>query len=58
MILPLINGIHYVVLNILDYLKYDTTTSINKINEHESQFPTVSFCMKNETNFKIKFVDI
>jgi len=28
-----IGSIYYVILNILDYLKYDTTTSIYEINE-------------------------
>jgi hypothetical protein len=40
-------SIYYVVLNIIDYLKYDTTTSIYEINEKEAEFPTISFCCAN-----------
>jgi len=31
---------------ILDYLKYDTTTSFQTVNESEPEFPTISFCLK------------
>ena len=41
-------SIHYSILNILDYLKYETTTSIYTINEQEIEFPTVSFCLKTD----------
>jgi hypothetical protein len=36
----------YTIKNISDYLKkiYSTVTSIQEINEHQSQFPTISFC--------------
>ncbi len=40
----LFGSIYYVTLNILDYLQYDTTTTIYEMNESESEFPTVSFC--------------
>jgi uncharacterized membrane protein len=40
----LFGSIYYVVLNVLDYLQYDTTTSIYEVNEQEAEFPTVSFC--------------
>jgi hypothetical protein len=36
--------VYFTVLDILNYLNYDTTTSIYQINEKESQFPTISFC--------------
>jgi hypothetical protein len=48
---------YYVVLNILDYLKYETTTSIQTIYEQESEFPTISFCSRNESNFCIEKFD-
>ena len=51
-----IASIYYVMLNILDYLKYETTTSIYKINEIETEFLTVSFCMKNEKKFKLNIL--
>jgi hypothetical protein len=37
-------GSYFVIDNILDYLKYKTVTTIDVINEFESQFPTISFC--------------
>lgn len=37
-------GSYFVIDNILDYLKYKTVTTIDVINEFESQFPTLSFC--------------
>ena len=43
----LFGSIYYVVLNIKDYKKYDTTTSIYEINEHEAEFLTFSFCNSN-----------
>lgn len=30
--------------SIFDFLKHDYTTSINTIYEHQSEFPTISFC--------------
>jgi hypothetical protein len=51
-------SIYYVVLNILDYLQYETTTSIFTINERESEFPTISFCNINNPNFDIKLLDL
>jgi hypothetical protein len=40
----LFGSIYYVVLNVLDFLQYDTITSIYEVNEQEAEFPTVSFC--------------
>jgi DNA-binding XRE family transcriptional regulator len=51
-------SIYYVILNIIDYLKYETTTSIQTIYEQESEFPTISICSKIDTNFEIKILDI
>jgi len=48
----LIGSIYYVILNIMDYLKYETTTSIHTINEQEIEFPTVSFCLKTDYGSK------
>jgi hypothetical protein len=49
-------SIFYVALNILDYLQYDTTTSIYEINESESEFPTVSICSISDRNLSIKII--
>jgi len=38
--------------------KYDATTSIESINEQESEFPTISFCMKHDNIFEIEIKDI
>jgi hypothetical protein len=54
MLIFLFLSIYYFILNIIDYLQYDTTTSIQTIYEKESQFPTVSFCSRFEKNFEIK----
>jgi hypothetical protein len=51
-------SIYYVVLNVLDYLQYETTTSIFTINEQEAEFPTVSFCREGDPNFEFKFLYI
>jgi len=50
-------SIHYAILNIIDYLKYETTTSIKTVYEQESEFPTVSICSKIDSNFEIKILD-
>ena len=52
LILSLAGCVYFVVLAILDFLNYDTTTSIYQINEKESQFPTISFCSDNDKNIK------
>jgi hypothetical protein len=44
LLLFLLGSIYYVILNILDFLKFETTTSIQTIYEQEPEFPTVSFC--------------
>ena len=50
-------SIYYVLINIFDCLQYDTTTTIYEINESESEFPTVSFCSRTDSNFDIKILD-
>jgi hypothetical protein len=35
---------YYVLINIFDYLQYDTITSIYQVHEQEADFPTISFC--------------
>jgi hypothetical protein len=57
LVLFLFGSIYYVILNILDYLKYDTTTSIQTIYEQESEFPTISICSRIDSNFEIKIID-
>jgi hypothetical protein len=54
----LFGSIYYVVLNVLDFLQYDTTTSIYEVNEQEAEFPTVSFCREGDPNFDLKFLYI
>jgi len=46
-----------VYLNVIDYLKYDSFTSIYEINENESQFPTISMCNQNNKLFDIKILN-
>ena len=58
LILFLLASVYYCTQNIIDYLKYDTTTSIESINEQESEFPTISFCMKHDNIFEIEIKDI
>ena len=55
----LFGSIYYVVLNVLDFLQYDTTTSIYEVNEQEADFPTVSFCSTDYNPiFDIEMIDI
>ena len=44
MIISSITGSYFVIKNVLYYLKYNTVTTINVINESEAEFPTISFC--------------
>ena len=37
-------GSYFVIDNIIDYLKYKTTTTISIVNENSVEFPTISFC--------------
>jgi hypothetical protein len=53
MLIFLIASIYYVILNILDYLQYDTTTSIQTIYEQEPEFPTISLCNRLSKNFEL-----
>jgi hypothetical protein len=53
MLTLLFGSIYYVILNILDYLKYETTTTIKTIYEEESEFPTISFCSKIDSKYWI-----
>jgi hypothetical protein len=50
-------SIYYVILNILDYIKYETTTSIQTINEQEPEFPTISFCSQDKLKDDIEILD-
>jgi hypothetical protein len=40
-----ITGTYFVIKNIVDYLNYNTITTINVIGESEAEFPTLSFCI-------------
>jgi len=51
-------SLYYVIINILDFLKYETVTSIKTIYEKESEFPTISICsLYEKSNFNIKIID-
>jgi len=56
LIIFLFLSIYYVILNILDYLKYDTIASIQTIYEQKPEFPTVSFCNKFDKNFELNIL--
>ena len=47
-------SIYFVITNIIDYLYFHTTTSIETIYENEADLPTVSFCSYKETSISIK----
>ena len=57
MVIFLSGSIYYVILNILDYLKYETTTSIQTIYEPEPEFPTISICSQHESKLNIKVLE-
>lgn len=46
-------SVYFVTTNIIEYLNYDTTTSIETIYENEANLPAISFC-----SFKEKFINI
>jgi hypothetical protein len=46
-------GLYFVIDNIIDFLKYNTVTSLETINEQQSQFPTISICAYPSLNMKI-----
>ncbi len=50
--------VNYVVKNILEYCNYDTVTKIDIIKETQSQFPAVSICNYNDTNFEMKILNL
>jgi hypothetical protein len=37
-------GSYFIIDNILDYLKYNTITTISVIKEQQAEFPSISFC--------------
>ncbi len=47
-------NVYYVILTIMDYLNFETITSIYEINESSTEFPTISFCViKSNHNISI-----
>ena len=48
----------FIILSILDYLSYETITAIRTINEDQSQFPTISFFNKNNSEFKFDLLKL
>jgi len=51
-------SIYYVILNILDYLKFEYFTSYHEINENQSEFPTISLCSPDYQDYDLKLYDI
>jgi hypothetical protein len=51
-------SIYYAVLNILDYLKFETFTSYHEINENQSEFPTISLCSADYKDYDLKLYEI
>ncbi len=37
-------GLYFVINDIINFLKYDTVTVLEAVNEQHSQFPTISIC--------------
>ncbi len=48
---------YYVYLNVIDYLNYDSFTSIYEITEKESQFPTITLYNQNDKLFNLKVLN-
>lgn len=44
---------YFIIINILEYLRFETVTSIEVIYEHNSQFPTISFCRTTSSGFNL-----
>jgi len=51
-------SIYFVLINIFEYLLYETNTSIYQINEPQADFPTISFCSTCDLNFNIKILGL
>jgi len=51
LILSMCLTIYLVVLNITEFLMYETTTSITIINDKEPQFPIIAFCQSGKAKF-------
>jgi len=51
---------YYFVLNILDFLNYDTITRIDQVYENEVEFPAVSLCSAylNDTSFEMNILKL
>jgi hypothetical protein len=52
-ILSVCLGTHFIIKSILEYLKYNTFTNIEIINEQKAQFPGISFCALPSFNSSI-----
>lgn len=49
---------YFVPKTIFDYFNYETITKIDSINEHVSQFPTVSICNYNNASFELNILSV
>jgi len=57
LISSIIASIYCVGLNIIDYLKYDITSTIEVVDEFQSEFPTISFCNNRTIYFDMKIIE-
>ncbi len=46
-------GSYFVIDNIIDFLKYNTVTTLQEVYEQQPQFPTVSICGFTSLNMSI-----
>jgi hypothetical protein len=58
LILSALLCINYVVKNIVEFSYYDTVTKIDLIKETQSQYPTISICNYNDTNFNFSILSL
>jgi len=50
-------GLYFVINDIINFLKYDTVTVLEAVNEQHSQFPTISICGYPPLNTSIDIPD-
>ena len=55
LVISLCLSIQLVVSNIIDFLMYETTTSIAAINDWEPEFPIISFCPVRNSTYENNF---
>jgi hypothetical protein len=50
-------GSYYVIKSIIDYTNYITVTTVSILDEHESEFPTLTFCYYLPTSSNQKRIE-